>query len=106
MKSSTLPVFLSLETINRLCEKMQLHTLKSFENPIDAHLLRTKLEVEGISCYLVDEHIVSLNPIYSNAVGGIKLKVAPENFSRAMEIVAQMEQVPLKYPRNNKIQQF
>ena len=47
-------------------------TLKIFENPIDAHLLKTKLESEGIDCYLIDENTVSVMPLYNITVGGIK----------------------------------
>lgn len=30
-------------------------TLKTFDNLVDAHLLKTKLESEGVTCFLFDE---------------------------------------------------
>lgn len=62
-------------------------TLKVFDNAIDAHILRTKLESEGIPCYIFDENITSLNPLLTVAVGGIKLNVAAEDFEKAYEIM-------------------
>jgi len=42
---------------------MKLVTLKTFDNSIEAHLLKVKLESEGIRCFIFDENIVSMNPI-------------------------------------------
>jgi len=53
----------------------ELVTVKTFDNSIDAHLFRIELENEGIECFIFDEGIVTANPLYSNAVGGIKVKV-------------------------------
>lgn len=50
----------------------------SFDNYIDANIMLGKLQSEGISCFLRDEYTVTIDPILSNAVGGIKL-VVPEN---------------------------
>ncbi len=74
---------------------MALITFKTFDNAIDAHQLKNKLESEGIVCYLFDEYMVSINPIYSNSVGGIKLKIDDEDFESAKELLSQLEQVPL-----------
>jgi DNA-directed RNA polymerase subunit RPC12/RpoP len=57
--------------------------LQSFTNYIDAHILLGRLEEEGIHCWLKDENTVTLNPIWTNAVGGIKLMVAKEQLERA-----------------------
>ena len=74
---------------------MKLITAKIFDNPIDAHLLKTKLESEGVSCYLFDEHTISINPLYSNAVGGIKLKILDTDIERTREILNRIEKTPL-----------
>lgn len=65
---------------------MELLTLKTFDNYIEAHLLKTKLESEFIYCFLQDESVVATNPMYSFAVGGIKLKVKKEDFEKALKI--------------------
>ena len=66
---------------------MKLVTLEVFEKSIDAHLLKTKLESEGIPCFLFDENIVSMNLLYNNMVGGIKLKVGEESYEEALKIM-------------------
>lgn len=58
---------------------MAFVTLKVFQNSIDAHLLKTQLESEGIECFIFDEQMVTMNMLYSNAVGGIKLKIQEED---------------------------
>ena len=52
-----------------------LKIVKIFDNPIDVHILKVRLEEEEIECFIFDENTVSINPMYSYAVGGIKLKV-------------------------------
>lgn len=74
---------------------MGLVTFKTFDNSIDAHILKIKLESEGITCFLFDENIVSVNPLYSNLVGGIKLKINEEDLVHARNIVLELEETPL-----------
>jgi Zn finger protein HypA/HybF involved in hydrogenase expression len=73
---------------------MGLITFKTFDNSMDAHILKIKLESEGITCFLFDEHIVSVNPLYSNLVGGIKLKINEEDLAHSKNIVFELEQTP------------
>lgn len=69
---------------------MKLLTLKTFDNSIDAHLMKSKLESEGISCFMFDENVVGLNPLYNMAVGGIKLKVIEADVNKAITIIEEM----------------
>lgn len=62
-------------------------TLKTFTYPSEAYILRGKLESEGISCFLQDELTVQSNPLYSNAVGGVKLQVKEADLSEATSIM-------------------
>jgi len=66
--------------------RMDFVILQSFNNYMDAHLLVAKLESEDIECWLQDENTVTINPIWTNAVGGIKLLVTKQDFGRAYEI--------------------
>ncbi len=70
---------------------MSLITIKTFENAVEAHLLRLKLENEGIQCFLVDENTVSLNPLFNIAIGGIKLRIDESDETKAKELIAEME---------------
>ena len=71
--------------------QMEFFILQSFNNYIDAHLLMTRLESENIECWLQDENTVTITPILTNAVGGIKLLVKKEDFARAVEIFRETE---------------
>ena len=71
---------------------MEFVILESFTNYIDAHILLGRLEEEGIRCWLKDENTVTINPIWTNAVGGIKLMVAREQLERAAELREQFVQ--------------
>lgn len=79
-------------------------TLKVFDNPVDAHILRTKLESEGIPCYLFDENIIGVNPLLNMAIGGIKLNVSSADLERALEILAESDIATLTDNENEAIQ--
>jgi hypothetical protein len=49
--------------------------------------MRSKLESEDIMCFLFDENIVGLNPLYNVTVGGIKLKINKSDLGQATEII-------------------
>ena len=65
----------------------ELLTIATFSMAIEADLARAKLESEGIECFLADEHTVTVNWLYSQAVGGVKLQVREANAQKAMEIL-------------------
>lgn len=48
---------------------------RTFYNPIEANIIRAKLEDSGFSCFLADENISILQPLYNQAIGGVKLMV-------------------------------
>lgn len=66
---------------------MSLIVVRSFEVAIEAHLLKGKIESEGIDCFIFDEHMVTTNPLWSYSIGGIKLKVNEADYEEAMLIV-------------------
>ena len=70
---------------------MELITFRTFNNPIEAHLLRTKLESEGIPSFLFDENIMAFNPFYNSALGGVKLKINKLDLERVEEILREMK---------------
>lgn len=74
---------------------MKLITLKTFDNGPEAHIVKSKLESEGINSFLFDENMVSLNPLYNITVGGIKLKINETDLERAQEILGAVENTPL-----------
>jgi hypothetical protein len=63
-------------------------TFESYYDPMLAHIIRSRLEANGISCFIADENIVMGNPIYNQAVGGVKLKIFEKDIERCREILA------------------
>ena len=66
---------------------MELVTIKTFDNLTEAHLIKARLESENITCFLFDEHVVGLNPLFSVTIGGIKLKVNQFDLEKATKIL-------------------
>ncbi|MDB6128162.1 MAG: phosphoenolpyruvate synthase, partial [Verrucomicrobia bacterium] len=64
-----------------------MQTLASFSQPIGAHLLRARLEGSGIASYVRDENMVAVDWLYSNALGGVKVDVADEDYERALQVM-------------------
>ncbi len=59
----------------------------SFIYPHEASLAKAKLESEGITVILRDEKIVETYSAYSQAVGGIKVLVSKNDFTKAIHIL-------------------
>ncbi|MBU1043171.1 MAG: DUF2007 domain-containing protein [Candidatus Omnitrophica bacterium] len=81
------------ETVPQAEETAQeLVTVGKFLNVIDAHIAKTRLESEGIECYIQDENLVTLNWLYSNAIGGVRLQVNSADSSNARQILSDFKQ--------------
>ncbi len=64
-----------------------MQTVASFTEPVEAHLLRTRLESAGIEAYIRDENLVSLVWLHPGVGGGVKVDVADEDFERALAVL-------------------
>jgi ribosomal protein S27E len=64
-------------------------TLRQFRDLPDALLAKGSLESAGIQSYLVDDNMIRMDWFISNLLGGIKLKVRPEDAVAASEILNQ-----------------
>jgi len=70
---------------------MDFRLLQVYTNYMDAHILKGRLEEEGIQCWLKDENTVTIDPILTHAIGGIKLMVEEERFEDAEAIMNSIE---------------
>ncbi len=66
---------------------MEFVVLEVYDEYVSAHIAKGRLEEEGIVCWLKDENIVTVHPLISIAVGGIKLMVPKHQEERAREIL-------------------
>src|SRR5271154_6230296 len=64
-------------------------TLRKFRDLPEALLAKGSLESAGIQAYLVDDNMIRMDWFISNLLGGIKLKVRPEDAEVASEILDQ-----------------
>ncbi len=58
-----------------------------FLTPMEAQMLRSRLEVDGVSATVVDANLVQANPFLSGIVGGVRVLVPEAHLERAQEIV-------------------
>ena len=70
--------------------------LRSFDNYIEANIVLKMLQNENINCHLKDEHIITIDPLLSPAIGGMKLMVDPTHIERAWDIINSAEEQYLK----------
>lgn len=67
---------------------MNIIRIRTFDNYIEANMVAGLLESEGIQSFLQDEFTATIDPMLSNAIGGIKLVVFEQDVARAKEILA------------------
>lgn len=70
---------------------MQFVPIYSYDNYVSAHIAMGRLEEDNIKCWLKDEYTVTIDPILTNAIGGIKLMVASLQAERAISILRKLE---------------
>jgi hypothetical protein len=60
--------------------------LTTFPYSTEAQITKAKLESEGLSVMLLDEKTIDSDPLISQAIGGVKLLVADQDFEKAVLI--------------------
>src|SRR5215216_7833795 len=75
---------------------MQFIALRTFDNYIEANIVLSMLMASDINCHLKDEHTVTIDPLLSPAIGGIKLMIHPAQVERAWGLLEEAEQQYLK----------
>jgi DNA-directed RNA polymerase subunit RPC12/RpoP len=62
-------------------------TIASFQYSSEAEIVKGRLEADGVQVFLSDNLTIDSNPLYSNAIGGIKLKVLSIQVDEAEKIL-------------------
>jgi hypothetical protein len=62
-------------------------TVASFYYAHQAELLKSRIESEGIACNVKDELTATANPLYSNAIGGVKVQVLESDVRKVIPIL-------------------
>ncbi len=63
-------------------------TVATFTNPIEAHIVRGRLECEDIVAFVSHEHHIWAKWSLSQALGGVKVQVASSNYERASSVIS------------------
>jgi hypothetical protein len=66
-----------------------LVTLRTFTDVPEALLAKTALDSAGIESFLIDETTIRMDWLWSNALGGIKLCVTPDDAKTAAQLLDQ-----------------
>lgn len=69
-------------------------TIQIFDNATSAYILKARLESEDITCFIQDEHMVTMAPFLNVATGGVKLKVWEKDVQKAQDIIQGINQQP------------
>lgn len=67
-------------------------TVTTTTNPIEAHIIRGRLEAEGIPAFVLFEHHVWANWWMSQALGGVRVQVPESYVEQAKAVLADIEQ--------------
>lgn len=76
-------------------EENTFQKIATFQYSSEAIIFKGKLESEGIEVFMRDNNTVDSNPLYSNAVGGVKLFVKNDDFDKATDIFSNISQYSL-----------
>nr|WP_315205317.1 DUF2007 domain-containing protein [uncultured Flavobacterium sp.] len=76
-------------------EENTFQKIATFQYSSEAIIFKGKLESEGIEVFMRDNNTVDSNPLYSNAVRGVKLFVKKDDFEKATDIFLNISQYSL-----------
>lgn len=62
-------------------------TVAAFDAAPEAYIIKGLLEQAGIPAFIRNEHLVGVQWLYSNAVGGVQVQVPAEHASAALEVL-------------------
>jgi hypothetical protein len=60
-----------------------LQTVKTFRDPWDAHLFRTRLAADGVPAFVTDDIVIGMRWYLSTAFGGVRVQVPNDSYEAA-----------------------
>ena len=70
---------------------MNFINVRAYDNYVNANIELSLLQEQGINCHLKDENTITIDPLLSPAIGGMKLMVVESQAARALEILEETE---------------
>jgi len=75
---------------------METTVMRTFDNYFSANIILTRMQAAGINCYLKDENTVTIDPLLTAAIGGIKLAVDINQEVAARHLLEEFHQEEIK----------
>ena len=82
----------------------ELVTLWRYRDLSEALIAMSKLESEGLECFLADDNIVRLNWYWSDLIGGVKLQIPAKDTEFALDLLA--EEIPAIFTADEVGQEY
>ena len=70
-------------------------TIARFQYATEAQIIKGRIEAEGIQVFLSDNFTIETDPLVSNAIGGIKMKVLSQDALKAQHILESISKYSL-----------
>lgn len=90
---------------------MSFQQIRAYDNYLHANLTLGMLQEAGINCHLKDEYSITIDPLLSPALGGIKLMVLEDDVQRAILLLQEsdllyIQSIACPVCRQNKLQKL
>jgi hypothetical protein len=86
----------SVHDIQKKGGRMEYVEIRSFDNYLEANIVLNMLQHWDVNCHLKDENVITIDPLLSPALGGMKLMVHHTHVERAWELLDTAEKEYLK----------
>jgi len=70
----------------------------TYYNPMEANIIKAKLEDSGFACFLADENVSTIQPLYNQAIGGVKLIVFERDVEAINALLAEDNSLDFELP--------
>ncbi|WP_214071073.1 DUF2007 domain-containing protein [Mucilaginibacter sp. dw_454] len=64
-------------------------TLSSYYDLMEAEIILGRLKANDIQCFIADDNVMSANPFYNQAMGGIKIKVFEHDLELCRQVLGE-----------------
>ena len=78
---------MTVRKLNPDVSKEEFCLIAQFQYSAEAQIVKGRLEADGIEVFLTDNVTIDTDPMVSNAIGGVKLKVRSEDEIIAKEVL-------------------
>ena len=81
-------------------------TFKVFDNSPSANIVLEKLKDNNIQCFLTDQNMLTMDPLFNQAMGGIRLKIFEKDIEKAHEILNEPNELSDSIVENDTVQEI